>query len=236
MTISTTISAMPTAPDRSDPATFPARADAWVSAIGTFVTEVNTVTGEINTEASAAATSASNAATSASNAASAEDVAVAAANFKGSWASLSGALNIPASVAHDGGLWVLLSDLADVTTSEPGVSADWQALSDLVNANFIGSITEEIETLSGTSVALDPANGTIKLHTLTGATTYTESLAAGQSIMLFIDDGSANTVTWPTTTWLSATGVAPVLRTSGYTVVVLLKAGGALYGFSAKEA
>jgi hypothetical protein len=55
----------------------------------------------------------------------AREVALASANFKGTWSSLSGALNKPASVLHSGRFWQLLNNLADVTASEPGVTADW---------------------------------------------------------------------------------------------------------------
>jgi len=92
------------------------------------------------------------------------------------------------------------------------------------------SITEGVHSLSGTSVALDPANGTIQTHTLTGATTYTDSFSAGQSITLMIDDGTAYTITWPTMTWVNNAGVAPTLATTGYTVVSLWKVSTTLYG------
>ena len=55
----------------------------------------------------------------------AETNAESAANFKGSWSSLTGALNKPAMVLHNGAYWVLLNNLANVTTSEPSVTADW---------------------------------------------------------------------------------------------------------------
>jgi hypothetical protein len=57
---------------------------------------------------------------------SAAEVAQSAANFKGKWSDLTGALNIPSSVENDGSLWVLLVDLADVTSSEPtSFNTDW---------------------------------------------------------------------------------------------------------------
>lgn len=92
-----------------------------------------------------------------------------------------------------------------------------------------GALTEEVHVLTGTSVALDPANGTIQTHSLTGNTTYTDSLASGQSITLMIDDGSGYSVTWPTTTHLTTGGAAPTLATSGYNVVVLFKVASVLY-------
>ena len=61
----TTITALPTAPSRADPANFRTRADAFMAALPTFATETNTVAGEVNTNASNAATSASTATTQA---------------------------------------------------------------------------------------------------------------------------------------------------------------------------
>lgn len=74
----------------------------------------------LDTQASAAAA----ALDATSTAATAANVA-AMSNFKGTWASQSGALNKPASVSHNGAFWALLNNLANVTTSQPGVSADW---------------------------------------------------------------------------------------------------------------
>ena len=89
----------------------------------------------------------------------------------------------------------------------------------------------KIYTLSGTSVALDPANGNVQTHALTGATTYTDSLANGEWIILLINDGSANTISsWPTITWMNNAGAAPTLSTTAYTVITVLKIGGTLYG------
>ncbi len=78
-----------------------------------------------------------------SNALAAEDaalVSVAAANFKGTWSSLTGALNKPASVYHSGTVWALLNNLANVALSQPGVSADW--------AN-IGGVKRSGDTMTG---------------------------------------------------------------------------------------
>lgn len=53
------------------------------------------------------------------------EIVTSAANFKGQWSTLAGALNVPASVFHNDQYWQLLNDLTDVTLSEPGVSGDW---------------------------------------------------------------------------------------------------------------
>jgi len=93
-----------------------------------------------------------------------------------------------------------------------------------------GTITEDVYALSGTSVALEPDNGSVQTHTLTGNTTYTDGFSAGQAITLMIDDGTAYTVTWPTMTWVNNGGSAPTLATSGYTVIALWKVSTTLYG------
>lgn len=97
---------------------------------------------------------------------------------------------------------------------------------DLVGKNYVNTR----HVLSGTSVALDPANGNLQTHTLTANTTYTDSLADGEFIILLIDDGTAYTVTWPTITWLNNAGAAPTLATSGFTCITVLKVNTTLYG------
>jgi len=111
-------------------------------------------------------------------------------------------------------------------------TTDTQTLSNktIADAVFTGAMDEEVHVLSGTTPALDPANGTIQTHTLSGTTTYSDSFSDGESITLMIDDGTANTTTFPTTTWLNNGGTAPTLATTGYTVVALWKVSTTLYG------
>ena len=87
-------------------------------------------------------------------------------------------------------------------------------------------LTDTVYGLSG--VHLDPGNGAVQYKTLFGNTTFADSVAAGEAMILHIDDGSAYTVTWPTMTWTG--GSPPTLATSGYTVVVLWKFASTLYG------
>ncbi len=109
-------------------------------------------------------------------------------------------------------------------------SLGYYELGGLTDPAYTGTPIEDIYAISGTSYALEPSNGSIQTHTLTGATTYTDAFSAGQAITLMIDDGSAATITWPTMTWVNNAGVAPTLATSGYTVITVWKVGSTLYG------
>ena len=122
-----------------------------------------------------------------------------------------------------------------IQVSGTTVINDSRALQNITSASITGlSLTgtpvEDVYAMSGTSVALEPDNGSIQTHTLSGNTTYTDSFSAGQAITLMIDDGSARTVTWPTITWVNNEASAPTLATTGYTVIALWKVSSVLYG------
>jgi hypothetical protein len=94
--------------------------------------------------------------------------------------------------------------------------------------------TEEVFAITdGTTVNLDPNNGSIQTWTLgANRTPGQANWAAGQSITLMIDDGSAFTITWTTlaVVWKTDGGSAPTLQTTGFTVIVLWKVGTTIYG------
>lgn len=91
--------------------------------------------------------------------------------------------------------------------------------------------TEEIFAVTGTTPALSPTNGSIQTWTLTGNSTPTAGTwAAGQSITLMINDGTAFTVTWTSLAVVWVGGTAPTLATTGFTVIVLWKVGTTIYG------
>ena len=100
------------------------------------------------------------------------------------------------------------------------------------DTTFGGATIETVYAITGTTPALDPSNGTIQTWTLTGASTPTSSLNAGESITLMIDDGTAYTITWTSVavTWKTDSGAAPTLNTTGYTAIVLWKVGSVVYG------
>lgn len=89
---------------------------------------------------------------------------VSAANFKGEWSSLTGALTVPSTVYHSGSYWQLLDDIPDVTASEPTlVNTDWAPASQaagrtLISAPFTLTIAGRYYiTGAGTITIPDPA-------------------------------------------------------------------------------
>jgi len=98
------------------------------------------------------------------------------------------------------------------------------------NPTLTGSVVEDIFALTGTTPALEPANGTIQTWTLSGNSTPTDSLVNGESILIMVNDGTAFTITWPSVTWVNGGGVAPTLATTGFTVISLWKVSSVLYG------
>ena len=129
------------------------------------------------------------------------------------WGNIAGALDDQADL------------LAALETKAPRANPDFTG-----NVTLGGAFTEAVVTLSSSFEALDPSNGTLQRHVLSGNTTYIDSLLDGQAMTLMIDDGAGHTITWPTIAWINNGGVAPTLATTGYTVVVLWKAASTLYG------
>ena len=101
----------------------------------------------------------------------------------------------------------------------------------LVTPVLSDGYTEEVFAVTGTTPALSAANGSIQTWTLSGASTPTDSLSSGQSIILGITAG-ANTVTWPSVTWskVGGSGAAPTLTSSGVNWVILWKVSTTLRG------
>jgi hypothetical protein len=128
-----------------------------------------------------------------------------------------------------------ITDFADgdYATAAQGATADTavQRAGDTMTGQLIlAEIKETTYTLGTTgSIALDPANGSIQMSVLTGAPTFTDSLEAGQTIVLMLENGDSYTVTWPTMTWVTSSGnAAPTLTAKD--AFVLWKTGAGLYG------
>ena len=109
----------------------------------------------------------------------------------------------------------------------------------LTDPAIIGAIAEDVYTISdGAAFEIDPGNGSIQLITLGASRTpKATNFAAGESVVLMVDDGSAYTLTWTDSTfggsgvvWKTNGGVAPTLNTSGYTVITLWKVSTQVYG------
>lgn len=93
------------------------------------------------------------------------------------------------------------------------------------------TITDTVFALTGTTPAFTATNGAMQTWTLTAASTPTNALTSGQSIILVITPG-AFAVTWPSVTWTKqgGSGAAPTLFSAGKTSVVLWMLGAVLYG------
>ena len=111
-------------------------------------------------------------------------------------------------------------------------STDTQTLTNktIEAGTFTNGYTEEVFALGTSgSLALNPANGSIQTCALTGNPTFTDSLAAGQSIVLMLTNGATYTVTWPTITWVTSGGnTAPTLTAAD--TLVFWKISTTLYG------
>jgi hypothetical protein len=98
----------------------------------------------------------------------------------------------------------------------------------------LGNYTEAVFAITdGTTVNLDPNNGPVQTWTLgANRTPGQANWAAGQSITLMVDDGTARTITWTTlaVVWKTDGGSAPTLNTDGFTVIALWKVGTTIYG------
>lgn len=136
--------------------------------------------------------------------------------------------NTVSATNTNGGLTFTPNGTGIVTMSGPVTVSGAVTLSG--DATFSQAIKETVYALSGTTPALDPSNGTIQTWTLTANSTPTDSFAAGESMTLMIDDGTAYSITWPSVTWKSEGGLAPTLNLTGFTAVVLWKVGSTLYG------
>lgn len=103
-----------------------------------------------------------------------------------------------------------------------------------LTAKTLGNYTETVfAVVDGAGAVLDPNNGPIQTWTLGANRTPTQAnWAAGQSITLMVDDGTARTITWTTlaVVWETDSGTAPTLSLTGYTVIVLWKVGTTIYG------
>lgn len=107
----------------------------------------------------------------------------------------------------------------------------------LTDPAITGTILEDVYTITdGAAFEVDPGNGSIQLITLGASRTpKATNFAAGESVLLMVNDGTAYTLTWTDTTWGTSGvvwvgGAAPALATTGYTVIEFWKVGSQVYG------
>jgi len=154
------------------------------------------------------------------------------------WAQQAAAVvaTIPTGTINDGttsgtSVWSS-SKVSTELAAKAGITATQTLTNKTLTAAVLnGGYTEQVFTLTGTTPALDEANGSIQTWTLSGNSTPTDSLSSGQSIILGITAG-ANTVTWPSVTWskVGGSGAAPTLTSSGVNWVILWKVSTVLRG------
>ena len=131
------------------------------------------------------------------------------------------------------------ANLKSLVTDETGaggalVFATGPTITDPV---ITGAILEDIFTITdGAAFEVDPSNGSIQIIVLGAARTpKATNFAAGESVTLLVDDGTAYAITWTNATWggsgvVWVGGSAPTLATSGYTVIEFWKVGTQVYG------
>jgi hypothetical protein len=125
----------------------------------------------------------------------------------------------------------------DADTAKLDVAQTFTAVQTLTDPAIIGTILEDVFTITdGAAFEVDPGNGSIQLITLGASRTpKATNFAAGESITLMVNDGTAYTLTWTDATWgtggvIWTGGSAPTLATSGYTVLQFWKVSTQVYG------
>lgn len=113
-----TITQLSNTPLRGDPEFNDKAADWNGRQLPRLVTEMNEAIVEVNDNTVSAALSAAQAAAQADLAGAAVE---GLGNYRGPWATLSGALTPPASVFHAGRFWLLTEAVTNIALSEPGV-------------------------------------------------------------------------------------------------------------------
>ena len=125
----------------------------------------------------------------------------------------------------------------DADTAKLDVVQTFTAVQTLTDPAIIGTILEDVFTITdGAAFEVNPGDGSIQLITLGASRTpKATNFAAGESITLMVDDGTAYTLTWTDATWgtggvIWKGGTAPTLATTGYSVIQFWKVSTQVYG------
>lgn len=155
------ITALPTPPQRSDPANFATRGDAFMAALPTFATEANALAVDVNAKQVLAATSETNAATSASN-------ALTSANNAAS--SAASALNSPGTNATS-----TTSLTIGTGNKSPTLTQTGKAFS-LGQRVYLASAANTANRMVGVITAFNSGTGamTVNVTLTSGSGTYTD--------------------------------------------------------------
>lgn len=132
---------------------------------------------------------------------------------------------------------ILVDDGAGGTNRKSALSRVWTYITAKITAGIAPLLTSYKETVytitDGAAFEINPANGSIQLITLGASRTpAATNFAAGHSITLMVNDGTAYTITWTTIGVVWVGGSAPTLATSGYTVINLWKVDSTVYGMA----
>jgi len=130
----------------------------------------------------------------------------------------------------DGVRWVGTGPAGEVTLNGTETLSNKTLNGVILNDGY----TEEVFAITdGSTVNLDPNNGSIQTWTLGANRTPDQAnWASGQSIVLQVDDGTDYTIDWATIApvWKTDGGTAPTLNLTGFTIIVLWKVGTVIYG------
>lgn len=122
---------------------------------------------------------------------------------------------------------------ADIKSLFTGLAQRLPSTNGTATGITLNDYTEKVFAVSGTTPALSPSNGPIQTWTLTANSTPTlGAWGTGQSILLRVDDGTGFTINWASlvVVWEVDSGLAPQLKTTGFTSIVLTKVGATIYG------
>jgi hypothetical protein len=127
-----------------------------------------------------------------------------------------------------------LTGTTNVTFPTTGTLATLAGTETFTNKTLTGTKETVFAITDGAGFEINPANGGIQTITLgANRTPAATNFTSGQSVTLMIDDAASYAITWSTVnpTWVgaTATGSAPTLATSGYTIIELWKVGSTVY-------